>query len=98
MEPREALAPSALAGKPVSLAAPFIAIIVAIWLTRLSPRALASNPYALLPDCPVRAGFTAVEGGRVWYEVVGRGDATPLLILHGGPGFPHDYLEPIGRL
>jgi hypothetical protein len=51
-----------------------VAIIVAIWLTRVNPRALASNPYALPHDCPVHAGFTAVEGGRVWYEIVGRGD------------------------
>ncbi len=49
-------------------------------------------------DCAVREGYVTVPGGKVWYQVVGTSDATPLLVLHGGPGFPHDYLEPIGRL
>jgi proline iminopeptidase len=39
-----------------------------------------------------------VTGGRIWYEVVGEGSNTPLLVLHGGPGFPHDYLEPLQDL
>ncbi len=36
----------------------------------------------------------AVEGGKVWCRIVG-GDrpGIPLMILHGGPGAPHDYLE-----
>jgi proline-specific peptidase len=42
--------------------------------------------------------YVEVDGGRVSYVVVGSGDATPLLCLHGGPGLPHDYLEPLGRL
>jgi len=75
-----------------------VAILIVIWLPGLIGRAHPADPYALPPECPVRTGFTAVDGGRVWYEIVGSGDATPLLILHGGPGFPHDYLEPIGRL
>ena len=43
-------------------------------------------------------GFIPVTGGRVWYQIVGSGDATPLLTLHGGPGYPHDYLEPLTEL
>ncbi|MCP9198823.1 proline iminopeptidase-family hydrolase [Gramella sp. GC03-9] len=31
-------------------------------------------------------GFVEVEGGKIWYKVVGKGEKTPLLILHGGPG------------
>ncbi len=31
-------------------------------------------------------GYVSVEGGRIWYKIVGSGDATPLLIIHGGPG------------
>lgn len=38
-------------------------------------------------------GFIQVEGGRVAYEVHGTGTRTPLLVLHGGPGIPHDYLQ-----
>ena len=39
---------------------------------------------------------------RTWYQVVGKLPATsgrlPLLVLHGGPGFPHDYLEDLAGL
>jgi proline iminopeptidase len=34
----------------------------------------------------------------VWYQIVGSGGAIPLLVLHGGPGIPHDYLEPLAKL
>jgi proline-specific peptidase len=42
-------------------------------------------------------GFIEVDGGRVWYRSVGQG-GTPLLCLHGGPGFTHYYLEPLEAL
>ena len=41
-------------------------------------------------------GFLDVPGGRVWYKrVVPVADTglPPLLCLHGGPGFTHNYLE-----
>ena len=38
------------------------------------------------------------SGHRIWYRRVGSGDAVPLLILHGGPGSGHDYLEPLEKL
>lgn len=47
---------------------------------------------------PCREGFISVTGGRVWYQVIGEGDAIPLLALHGGPGVPHDYLETLEDL
>jgi proline iminopeptidase len=44
-------------------------------------------------------GYIEVPGGRVWYRAVGEpSDATPLLCLHGGPGFTHYYLEPLEAL
>jgi proline-specific peptidase len=42
-------------------------------------------------------GFIEVPGGRVWYRSLGQG-GTPLLCLHGGPGFTHYYLEPLEAL
>ena len=45
-------------------------------------------------------GFIDVPGGKVWYRAVGPDDPqqTPLLALHGGPGFTHYYLEPLEAL
>ncbi|SRR5579871_1510240 len=43
-------------------------------------------------------GYIPVTGGLIWYQVVRPGEGIPLLTLHGGPGFPHDYLEPLARL
>ena len=44
-------------------------------------------------------GFIPVEGGKVWYRIAGETQTgVPLLTLHGGPGYPHDYLEPLEAL
>jgi proline-specific peptidase len=44
-------------------------------------------------------GYIDVPGGRVWYQKLGeQHDATPLLCLHGGPGFTHNYLEALAAL
>ncbi|MGZ6356339.1 MAG: proline iminopeptidase-family hydrolase [Ktedonobacteraceae bacterium] len=46
-------------------------------------------------------GFVPVDGFRVWYRSIGGGgdqERIPLLILHGGPGAPHDYLENLESL
>lgn len=43
-------------------------------------------------------GYIDVPGGRVWYRIVGSGTATPLLVLHGGPGAPSYYLKPLAAL
>jgi L-proline amide hydrolase len=50
---------------------------------------------------PITEGFIPFCGYRVWYRIVGDSEETsnkPLLCLHGGPGIPHDYLEPIGEM
>ena len=50
----------------------------------------------------VDEGYIPFKGYRTWYRSVGdpANDATraPLLILHGGPGAPHDYLENLEAL
>jgi proline iminopeptidase len=43
-------------------------------------------------------GYLNVDGGKVWYRVVGSGDKTPMLLLHGGPGVPSYYLKPMSAL
>ncbi|MBF6350970.1 MULTISPECIES: proline iminopeptidase-family hydrolase [Nocardia] len=39
----------------------------------------------------MREGRTAVPGGTVWYRRAGHG-GVPLLLVHGGPGYPSDLL------
>ena len=44
-------------------------------------------------------GFIKVEGGKVWYKIFGSAKKkTPVLLLHGGPGFPSDYLKSLQEL
>jgi proline-specific peptidase len=46
-------------------------------------------------------GFIPFLGYRTWYRIVGETSSPgrlPLLVLHGGPGSPHDYLEPLEAL
>jgi len=47
---------------------------------------------------PTGEGYINIDGGRVWYRVVGKGNKTPILVLHGGPGFPSYYLKPLEAL
>ncbi|GAB4315357.1 MAG: proline iminopeptidase-family hydrolase [Candidatus Zixiibacteriota bacterium] len=37
-------------------------------------------------------GYLNISGGKVWYRVDGDGSGVPLLVIHGGPGLPSDYL------
>lgn len=39
-----------------------------------------------------------VPGGNVWTKVVGSGPGIPLLVLHGGPGMPSNYLNSLSEL
>ena len=46
-------------------------------------------------------GFVPFRGYRTWYRVVGEGEnegKLPVVLLHGGPGGTHDYLESLEAL
>lgn len=43
-------------------------------------------------------GTIAVPGGNVWFKRVGGGRGLPLVVVHGGPGLPHNYLLSLQRL
>jgi L-proline amide hydrolase len=52
---------------------------------------------------PISEGFVPFRGFRTWYRIVGdlaqpEPAKLPLLVLHGGPGESHDYLEPLEEL
>ena len=52
------------------------------------------NPNLLKP----KEVFLEVEGGKIWYGVFGSGNKTPILVLHGGPGYPSYYLNSLKSL
>lgn len=57
-----------------------------------------SNPRDLSKELKPGTGFAQVPGGKVWYNVVGSGHRTPLLVLHGGPGAGSYYMKPIAAI
>jgi proline-specific peptidase len=59
--------------------------------------------YSIVYNLPVNAaeGTVPFRGYETWYRIVGDGEEPgklPLLLLHGGPGAPHDYLEHLERV
>jgi proline iminopeptidase len=47
----------------------------------------------------IQEGYIPVIGGKIWYKIVrANKKGIPLLVLHGGPGASHDYLEPLEAL
>ena len=50
---------------------------------------------------PQTEGRIPFKGHSMWYTIVGEGEEDgrlPLLLLHGGPGGAHDYMESMGEL
>jgi proline iminopeptidase len=43
-------------------------------------------------------GNLEVDGGSIWFKVSGVGINTPLVLLHGGPGYSSFYLKPLEEL
>lgn len=66
------------------------AFVFAAWGWYLTPAAATG----LAPH----EGFVQVPGGPVWYRVFGSGTATPLLIVHGGPGESSCIFDPLATL
>lgn len=50
------------------------------------------------PETLPREARLAVPGGSIWYRVSGTPKGTPLVLLHGGPGFSSYYLKPFEDL
>jgi proline iminopeptidase len=47
---------------------------------------------------PPGESYLPVPDGRVWYKVSGGGSGTPVILLHGGPGYSSFYLKPFEAL
>lgn len=56
-------------------------------------RERAQRPAVLLGEARL-----AVPGGSIWYKVSGTGLNTPVVLLHGGPGFSSYYLKPFEQM
>lgn len=44
-------------------------------------------------DLDVKEDYLDLPDGKLWYRINGSGSNTPILVLHGGPGAAHDYLD-----
>ena len=63
------------------------------------PSSTATAVQAVLGPQGTTTGRCAVPGGQVWYERLNPTAAgTPILVVHGGPGTPHDYLRALAAL
>ena len=68
-------------------------IILIVFLTSCKSRNQTEfNPI------PIGEGMLEVDGGNIWYKVSGAGTNTPLVLLHGGPGYSSFYLKPFEEL
>jgi len=73
--------PAALGARKSSI---LQSLIVTLLLGVFIPARAASDEKGQLFDGP---------GGKLYYEVIGAGDASPLVLVNGGPGFDHTYLH-----
>lgn len=60
----------------------------ALWLTFMAVTLSA----VFLSAQTSRQGLLSLEDGRIFYEVIGSG--APIVVIHGGPGLDHNYLQP----
>jgi proline iminopeptidase len=49
----------------------------------------------------VKEGYVNVQGGKIWFQMYTNNESphtVPIIILHGGPGTPHNYLLNLSEL
>jgi proline iminopeptidase len=69
-------------------------IVLALATLALAAGCARSPATGLVPG----EGYIHFKEGRMWYQVVGSGPGTPIIMLHGGPGFSAHYLTPLTAL
>ncbi len=61
-------------------------------------------PLVFLHSCHTKQTLTPgeayaeVSGGKIWFHIIGEGDATPILMLHGGPGGTSNSMYVLAKL
>lgn len=63
---------------------PLTLLSCALVLTAITPRDADAQR--------ARQGMLSLDDARLFYEVVGSGE--PIVVIHGGPGLDHEYLQP----
>jgi len=66
--------------------------------TRDSAVAQAGAASSSAPALGAGEAYLNVPGGRLWYRKSGTGTGTPVILLHGGPGYNSFYLKPLEAL
>jgi proline iminopeptidase len=67
----------------------FSFLSVAIFLILTS---CATTSTYQLPEPTIKQGYVEIDDGKLFYQIVGRGD--PIIVIHGGPGLDQGYLLP----
>lgn len=71
-------------------------------LSRVAPTAAIMVAFLLFATAAMTEfeGYIPFHGHRTWYRVVGEcaPGRLPVVLLHGGPGVPSDYIEPMETL
>lgn len=73
-----------------------ISSILLLILSCMTLLAFADNTHLITEE-----KYVPVPGGQIWYQINYYNDTknkTPILIVHGGPGVPHDYLNSLVTL
>jgi proline iminopeptidase len=71
--------------------------LLALGCTRHPPSRQTAEPpsdsTAVTAPSAMRENRLAVPGGNIWFRVVGSGPGTPVILLHGGPGYSSFYMK-----
>jgi proline-specific peptidase len=72
-----------------------VAVVAALFLACSRDTGTTKTPDTTRSASALPAGenYLEVPGGRIWYKVSGEGTGTPLILVHGGPGFTSHYLK-----
>jgi len=71
----------------------FLFVILLFWSCRGNKDSNYQSPVLKVGEARL-----AVPGGNIWYKVSGTGTATPVVLIHGGPGMSSFYLKPFEEL
>jgi proline iminopeptidase len=72
-------------------------VLILLGVTSLAAGCHPEKPGAAAPP-PAGEGYLVTPAGRVWYKVSGGGPGVPVILIHGGPGFPSYYMKPLEAL